>query len=104
MHRTHIHHIRVLKLLHYKVVLVEINNLIKALTKPYCGASFFNNKKIYKVFRSEIIADNNKKYENLEYGKIINVSRNFIIVKCGSGLIKLKNIVPKISVKKGEYL
>lgn len=83
---------------------IQINNLIKALTKPYCGASFFNNKKIYKVFRSEIIADNNKKYENLEYGKIINVSRNFIIVKCGSGLIKLKNIVPKISVKKGEYL
>ena len=47
-----------------------------------------------------MIDDYRKKYENLEYGKIINVSKNFIIVKCGSGLIKLKNIVPKLSVKK----
>ena len=83
---------------------IQINYLIKALTKPYCGASFLKNKRIYKVFRSEMIDDYRKKYENLEYGKIINVSKNFIIVKCGSGLIKLKNIVPKLSVKKGEYL
>jgi methionyl-tRNA formyltransferase len=48
--------------------------------------------------------DYKKKYKNYEYGKIIKVSKNFIIVKCGIGLIKLKNIVPKLTAKKGDYL
>ena len=39
-----------------------------------------------------MISDYKKKWKNLEYGKIIKVSSNFIIVKCGSGLIKLKSI------------
>lgn len=83
---------------------IQIDYLIKGLTKPYCGAAFFKNKKIHKVFSSELVSDYRNKCENIEYGKIKKVSSNFIIVKCGSGLIKLKNIVPKISVKKGEYL
>lgn len=83
---------------------IQINYLVKALTKPYCGAAFFKNKKIYKVFKSEVVTDFKKKYKNHEYGKIIKVSTNFIIVKCGSGLIKLKNIIPKLSAKKGDYL
>jgi methionyl-tRNA formyltransferase len=51
-----------------------------------------------------VVTDFKKKYKNHEYGKIIKVSTNFVIVKCGSGLIKLKNIIPKLSAKKGDYL
>ena len=57
---------------------IQINYLIKALTKPYCGASFLKIKE-FTVFRSEVVSDFKKKYENLEYGKIINVSKILLL-------------------------
>ena len=80
------------------------NFILTTLSNMLSNLNLTDMENCYKVFRSEMISDYKKKWKNLEYGKIIKVSSNFIIVKCGSGLIKLKSIVPKLSAKKGEYL
>lgn len=79
-----------------------IYNLIRALSKPYVGASFIYKNKEYKVWRCKI--ENTDKYENIEYGKVVNViNENEIIVKAFDGLVHLLECDP-IKVNEGEYL
>ena len=81
-----------------------IHNLIRALTKPYLGAKFVYKNKFYKVFNSKIHNLKSNKYQKEEHGKVLSVLKNEIIIKCGSGLISVKNIYPKLKIKRGEYL
>ena len=78
----------------------NINNLVKALTKPYPGAYFILKEKKIIVWKSQVI---NFKKKNFEPGKIIKSNRN-ILVKCGSKALKLINFYPKINLKKIKYL
>ncbi len=81
----------------------NIRNLIRALTKPYCGASFIYKKNEYIIWNAEIVYC---KLENIEPGKILMVRKNEFIVKCGSNAIKILKIEPFIfdKIKVGDYL
>ncbi len=81
----------------------NIRNLIRALTKPYCGASFFYKNTEYFVWDAEtIICD----LENIEPGKIISLNPKECTVKCGNNAIKIVDVEPSIFPKAslGDYL
>lgn len=82
----------------------SIYNLIRGLTKPYAGAHFEYNGKEYKVWKSNVIYDLDKVYENIEPGKIIEVySDTSFLVKTGENLIKFIES-DKIILNEGEYI
>ena len=78
----------------------SIDNLVKALTKPYPGAYFLFNEKKITVWKSKVI-DLNKK--NFEPGKIIKFNKN-LIIKCGNKALKLISFEQKINLKRVTYL
>jgi methionyl-tRNA formyltransferase len=81
-----------------------ILNLIKALSYPYSYASFFYNKKFYKVLSATEIKLRNK-YKNYEPGKIVKkMKNNKFIIKCYDGLLKINKTTPKFLVNKVNYL
>jgi methionyl-tRNA formyltransferase len=81
-----------------------IYNLIRALTKPYVGAHFVHKEKEYKVWSSEIISDNAGLYDNIEFGKVLDVySPTSFLVKTGNDLLKLINC-DEIDIQLGDYL
>ena len=54
--------------------------------------------------KNEITFDDYQKVQ-ISVGTVLKVSKNnFITVKCGEGIIVLKNIKPNIKLKKGDYL
>ncbi|WP_320667173.1 formyltransferase family protein [Prochlorococcus sp. MIT 1307] len=80
----------------------NIRNLIRALTKPYCGASFIYKCKEYKVWESELTSCDQ---DNIEPGKILRIyENNTLIVKCGEGAIKLTKMDAFNRLEIGEYL
>ena len=78
----------------------NINNLVKALTKPYPGAYFLLKEKKIIVWKSKVINLNAK---NFEPGKIIEFKKN-LIIKCGNKALKLITFQPKINLKRVKYL
>ena len=78
----------------------NINNLIKALTKPYPGAYFLFKEKKIRVWKSRVVELNKKNYEP---GKIARFKKNFVI-KCGNKALKLITFSPKINLKGATYL
>ena len=81
----------------------NIDNLVRALTKPYPGAYFLLNKRKKRkiiVWKSKVI---NLNIQNIEPGKIIKSNKN-LIIKCGSKALKLVSFQPKINLKKVKYL
>ena len=60
-----------------------IYNLVRSLTKPYVGAHFLMNDKEVKVWSVREIICKTGQYDNIEPGKIINVTDNSFVVKAG---------------------
>jgi methionyl-tRNA formyltransferase len=85
----------------FRMTSQAIYNLVRALTKPYVGAHIYYKKKDVVVWKVEII-DN--KQNNLETGKILDVSKNKILVKTYDGAIKITHHEFKKLPKIGEYL
>jgi methionyl-tRNA formyltransferase len=79
----------------------SIHNLVRALTKPYVGAHFLLHGKEVKVWETSIY---NEVERNLEPGKILQISINGPIIKCGEGAICLIKTEPEINLKVGNYL
>ncbi len=81
----------------------NIRNLIRGLTKPYCGASILYEGNEYKIWEAEAVSDF---FENIEPGKVLEIKDEKIIVKCGKGAIKILNIEPNIiqEIEVGFYL
>jgi Methionyl-tRNA formyltransferase len=81
----------------------NIRNLVRALTKPYCGASFIYKKNEYIIWTAETIYC---KFDNIEPGKVLMVNENQFTVKCGSNAIKILNVEPIIfdKIVVGDYL
>jgi len=82
-----------------------IYNLVRALTKPYVGAHFEYSGFDVKVWKVREVIDRNKKYLNIEPGKIIEMTDDSVIVKAGEDMIELleyeKNLV---DFEVGDYL
>jgi len=63
-----------------------IYNLVRALTHPYVGAHCVyegREIKIWKVRKSSLC------HQNIEPGKVINVNKNTIQIKCEGGVVEL---------------
>ena len=80
---------------------ISIYNLIRALSKPYCGASFIYKNQEIKVWEANI---HNDFSSNDEPGKIIEIISKNIVVKTANGAIKLTNFEPRIQPKLESYL
>ncbi len=78
----------------------NINNLVKALTKPYPGAYFLLKEKKIIIWKSKVINLNTR---NFEPGKIIEFNKH-LVIKCGSKALKIITFHPKISLKRVKYL
>lgn len=86
----------------WRMSAISINNLIRALTKPYVGAHFNYQNNAYKVWESEVIYKMG--LDNIEPGKVLKVySQKSFLVKSGDGLVKILDC-DSITLKEGEYL
>jgi methionyl-tRNA formyltransferase len=72
--------------IHFSMTSDAIINLVRALTKPYPGATCFFNEKEVIVWS---IRKGNNKQPYLEPGKVIKVNQNEIEVKTGDGSVIL---------------
>ncbi len=79
----------------------SIHNLVRALTKPYVGASFVYQEQEITVWKAKIIYNTP---ENIEYGKILEVYGDGAVIKCGENSLRLLATTPSFIPKKGEYL
>jgi methionyl-tRNA formyltransferase len=81
-----------------------INNLVRALTKPYVGAHFVFQDREYKVWNVEVVEDIDNQYENIEFGKVIKVyTSGLFLIKTGDKLIKVTDC-DEINLQEGDYL
>jgi methionyl-tRNA formyltransferase len=78
-----------------------IYNLVRGLTKPYIGASVVYDDTEIIVWKVEEIEIN---MTNIEFGKILEVKDNMILVKTYDNAIRLIEHEFKILPKVGEYL
>ena len=78
-----------------------ISNLVRALVKPFPGASIYYNGNQYKVWMVKI---SNLSPLNTEPGKVLSVINKNIHVKCGDKSIIITKHSFKKMPKKGEYL
>tara|TARA_Y100000294_G_C8559807_1_gene338625 strand:+ start:1132 stop:2028 length:897 start_codon:yes stop_codon:yes gene_type:complete len=85
----------------WRMAASSINNLVRALSKPYDGAHFKFKNKDYKILKTKVIKSSDK---NLEAGKIFRVKKNVPMVKCGIDAIKIVKCDPKIKFKINTYL
>lgn len=80
-----------------------IFNLVRALSKPYVGASFIYREKEIKVWKVRVI-NSKDSYMNIESGKIVAVKHDAIDVKTGDGILRLCDYSKDFSPEVGEYL
>ena len=80
----------------------SIYNLIRGLTHPYVGAHFLRNEIKYKVWKSELVVQN--EVNNIEPGMVLNIRDKTLIIKCGKNCIKLLEVEPMPKLVIGEYL
>ncbi len=88
-------------LIDWRMSAKSIKNLVRGLSKPYPGASFFLNGIEHKVWSVEIYPF---EAANTEPGKIIDIEDNKYIVKCSDVAIKITEIDPPINLSIGEYI
>jgi len=79
----------------------SINNLVRGLTKPYVGAHFLYQCNEVTVWKSEVVTNIP---QNIEPGKIVNLTAAGVVVKCGEQGIRLLRTDPSFSPRIGEYL
>jgi methionyl-tRNA formyltransferase len=88
----------------FRMSAVNIYNLIRGLTRPYVGANFEYLDKEYKSWKSKVIYDYDGIYNNIEYGKVIEIySKTSFLVKTGEHLIKIIES-DEINLNVGDYL
>ena len=80
----------------------NIDNLVRALSKPYVGAHFVYKEKEYKIWKvKEILSE---EYQNIEPGKVIKKTETGnLVIKTGDNLIEVIE-ADEIDVSVGEYL
>lgn len=85
----------------WRMAASSIHNLVRALTRPYVGAHFVYEQNSIKVWHTEI--EFNAPC-NLEPGKVLEVSDEFLLIKAGIDAIRLIDYAPMIKVTQGSYL
>lgn len=85
----------------WRMSAVAIHNLVRALTKPYCGAHFTAAGADFKVWKCAVVDD---VPDNIEPGKVLAVDGIGPLIKCGAGAIRLLQSEPAFHPKAGDYL
>lgn len=78
-----------------------VYNLVRALTRPYPGAKVLYKGEEIKVWEAREIKTDIK---NFEYGKVLNITDNNILVKCFDDAIMLTKHEFEVLPEIGEYL
>ena len=78
-----------------------IYNLVRALTKPYGGATIQYNDKDIVVWKVEVVKTD---MDNIEYGKVLAIKDNKILVKAYDNAIMIVKHEFKTLPKVDEYL
>jgi methionyl-tRNA formyltransferase len=79
----------------------SIYNLVRSLSEPYPGASFFSDGTEVKIWKVEMLEGETI---GQEPGKVVGVDGTFPIIQCGDGAIRLLDFEPKIEIRVGAYL
>lgn len=75
----------------------SINNLVRALSKPYPNAHFTYREKTYKLIKSKVKKNNQK---NIEPGKILKIDKKKgILIKTGVDSILIEETKPKLNIR-----
>lgn len=85
----------------WRMAAETIHNLVRGLTRPYVAAYFDYEKQPIKVWRTVVETD---APANLEPGKVLSVDGDGIVVKAGTGAIRLLDYEPRLHLQAGEYL
>ena len=80
----------------------SIDNLVRALDKPFPGSHFIFKNKIYKVWKIKF--KKRKDLKNIEPGKVIGLNKKKPEIKCEHGSIIIKKMSPSLKLKIGDYL
>jgi len=80
----------------------SIDNLVRALDKPFPGSYFIFKNKIYKVWKIKF--KKRKDLKNIEPGKVISLNKKKPEIKCEHGSIIIKKMSPSLKLKIGDYL
>ena len=71
-----------------------IGRFVDAVGSPYKGArTMYGDKRVAIIKKTELISDQNIINRRSAIGKVIYVEGNFPVVVCGSGLIKIKEMI-----------
>lgn len=79
----------------------QIDRLIRALTPPYPYAEMEVDGEIYLVKSARPLSTNE---QDAEPGKILDVSRDGILIKTGDGALLIMDTYPELTLQKGGYL
>ena len=79
----------------------SIHNLVRGLSKPYVGAHLIVNGSEIKVWKTRIWTESPA---NIEPGKILFITEDGPVVKCGTGAICLTQTEPGFKPTEGDYL
>jgi methionyl-tRNA formyltransferase len=88
-------------LIDFRMTSESIQNLVRALTKPYVGAHLLYQKKDIKVWVTQIYEQSTV---NIEPGKVLAVADGTVLVKTGNGAIKILDHGFEVLPSMGEYL
>jgi len=77
-----------------------VYNLVRVLTKPYVGAHVFYKSKEVKVWQVKEVG---VKLPKIEYGKVLDVKNNEILVKCYDNAVLLVKHHFEEPPEPGEY-
>ncbi len=85
----------------WRMTASSIYNLVRALTRPYPGAYFEYQGLECKVWRTEVVLNDER---NIEPGKVLDVDGQTIVIKCGSEAIRLLEWDGAFRFQTGEYV
>lgn len=81
-----------------------IYNLVRSLRSPYVGAHVFFKGEDVKVWRTAERVVNDVLSSNAEFGKVLSVDGNVVVVKCDGGAIALLEHEFSELPKVGDYI
>jgi methionyl-tRNA formyltransferase len=87
----------------WRMTAASIHNLIRALSKPYPGATFSWKEQSHVVWCSQAATDFPEE-KNMEPGKILETDGNKLRVKCGDGSLWIEEHDLKALPQAGDYL
>ncbi len=85
----------------WRMSALSIHNLVRGLTKPYVGASFFVDGREIKVWKAAMVQDVPR---NIEPGKVMPPSNLKPVIKCGEDAVCLLMTEPSFEPIAGSYL